>query len=100
MTWPESTSFPLRLVRHFGRPPVDPAREDLVLELDRTPGLLAVRLNGIELAIDPSAGDSHRFPLDGILLPRNALLLDCGAEALGVDGWGEVALRIRPRAIE
>lgn len=98
IAWPTGTTGRIRLVRQFGRPPIDPARERLSLRLEHVPGLLAVRLNDRELAGETEA---LRLDLRAPLPARNVLCLDvdgrrASAAADGQPGWGEVAMVVVP----
>ena len=52
ITWPEEagSGVVVRLVRSFGVPPLDPARESLALRLADVGGLVSAHLNGREIA--------------------------------------------------
>jgi len=86
------------LLRPFQRPPVDPAREMLWLQLDSVPGLDEARLNGVPLSPQTTTPGGLRYCLDDGLPARNRLELHVGT-AMPTDGsgWGEVALMIRGR---
>jgi hypothetical protein len=96
--WPADASRTVRLVRPFNRPPIDPARESLVLELDQVEGLAALLLNDRELARPPRGTSRVVISLDGPLPARNELVLEVEPPAVGNPGstWGMVALVIRP----
>lgn len=86
--WPADWDRPVSLRRRFGRPP---APGPTLLRLVQVGGLVAVRLNGVELAV-PGPSDLPLPPL----APRNLLVLEVDpARRGGVEGgetWGEVAL--------
>ena len=94
--WPDDLAGPLRLLRRFSRPPLDPGREAARLELANVPGLVAVRLNGVDLGPVPAGDRDWIIPLGDGLLPRNSLVLEVdlppGPEARR--GWGSIALVI------
>ena len=98
LTWPPGLVSRVRLVRPFNRPPIDLQSERLGLRLDDVRGLLAVRLNGRELA-RPAPGTSMlELPLDEPLPARNVLELDVAPETtVEPAAWGRIALVIRPR---
>ena len=91
-TWPAGLAGPLVLARRFQRPRIDPDREALALRLEAVPGLLRVRLNGVEIG-GPAAGE---IPL-GDLPARNLLELEADPAGLGAGPWGAIALVIRAR---
>jgi hypothetical protein len=96
--WPASLSGPIRLVRRFGCPPLDPARESLVLRLEDVSGLVALRFNDRQL--EPPADGSDSLRLEPVL-PRNELVLDVDpTRATGRHDsptrWGQIALVVRP----
>ena len=96
--WPDAPG-PFRLIRRFGRPPIDVGRESLALRLGNVPGLREARLNGRPLD-GPTAGESTwEVPIEGDLPARSVLELDVDPADMtqGGVGWGEVALVIRPR---
>ena len=101
LAWTADFPDRIRLVRHFGRPPVDPRIESVSLEMRNVAGLNVARINGGAIApamiVDPS---SWSVPLDGPLLPRNGLVLEVDlATARGQPGeWGDISLLIRPLA--
>lgn len=104
-TRPDTPSGRVRLVRSFGPPPFDPARETLAVRLARVAGLASVRLNGPTIA-RPAAGTiALEVPLAGPLPRRNLLVLDVDFDAArpapgpepSPETWGEVALVISPR---
>jgi hypothetical protein len=100
--WPPGLSAPIRLVRRFGGPPVDPQREQVVLRLENVPGLRSVWLNDRLLGQLTQNADALEFVVDEPLPARNLLrlLVDPTAwsdlEAISVP-WGTIALAIRPR---
>lgn len=98
--WPAGQASPVRLVRKFGSPPLDPSRESLVLNLERVPGLVAVRFNDRPVPLPDPESSGLSVPLDQ---PRgqNELVLDVdpvrAASALRPGSqWGHIALVIRP----
>lgn len=99
--WPPGEASPFLLLRGFGRPPLDPDRESVRLELLDVPGLVSVRINGREVARPPRGSVAWTVAIDGPLLPRNALVLevDLGGVASSdlASAWGSVALVISPR---
>ncbi len=46
IAWPETQVGPVRLIRRFGCPPIEPGLEIVTIRLDKVAGLLAVQLNG------------------------------------------------------
>lgn len=92
------SSGPSRLRRFFRPPPLDPALEALTLRLERVPGLESVRLNGRELARPGPGVERLEILLEADLPARNLLELALGpaARAAPAEGWGAVALVIRP----
>jgi hypothetical protein len=99
--WPPTPLAPFRLVRRFGRPTIDPDVESVRLELRSVPGLVAARLNEVELARPEGRAVDWLVPLPGPLPARNELVLevDLGPAARPVEGepWGLIALRIAHR---
>ena len=103
IVWAEESSFPIQLVRRFGRPPFDPARESVALELRSVNGLRQVKLNGLEIANGSSLlapSEMISIVLPSILLPRNAILLEVFEPSSDARllPWGEIALVITPLA--
>jgi hypothetical protein len=101
MTWPAGLTAHVRLVRSFQRPTIDPAREALALRLESVSGLVAVWLNGRELARPDAGTTALCLPLDDPMPPRNVLVLEVDPTTPGRAGadpepWGEIALVIRP----
>ena len=92
---------PFTLRRAFGRPPVDPSRESVILELLDVPGLVAVRLNGALLVGSDGLTDSVRLEIGARLLARNVVELDVAAgpgwASVANRSWGAVALVISDR---
>ena len=90
---------PVRLLRRFGRPAVDPAEHAVALELADVPGLGAVRLNGRVVGAGlPGAAGPTRIALGDGLEPRNTLELDVDLNAAAPGSpWGMIALVIGPR---
>lgn len=99
--WPPGPPGRVRLIRRFGCPPIDPARESLVLRLENVPGLVAVRFN--DRPVEPPAEAGATLCLDPVL-SRNELVLevdpDLAARGGGTAGaWGRVALVVRPSSM-
>jgi hypothetical protein len=101
LTWPDAPGWRgrVRLVRSFGPPPVDPARESLSLRLDQVGGLVSAQLNGREIARPAPGTRALEIPLSEALPRRNLLILDVDVPAAGGPRaphapWGEVALVI------
>jgi hypothetical protein len=105
VSWTGEEPRQLRLLRRFGRPPLDLLSESIWLRIDRVSGLYRLALNDRELSISPAVNGPVEFPLRTIL-DRNELVLEAffKSEARGSEvctrGWGEIALVIRPRADE
>ena len=99
-TWPSELAGPLRILRRFGSPPIDPAIEVISLEFLGVPGLRRIDLNGVEFPGPPAGSVDWVVPLDGPLLARNTLILDVAIEPPGrverLEGWGSIALVITP----
>ena len=99
---PGELSGRFRLIRRFGRPPHDPARESLRLDLADVPGLLRVTLNGVDRPLAPAGGPPWSIPIDEPLPDRNVLALD--VDFAGVEGfaapWGSISLAIGPKGEE
>jgi hypothetical protein len=92
----------LRLLRRFGRPRHEPAREELFLKLDEIRGTCAIVLNGISLAATSPERSHYEIPLDN-LRERNVLILEVnlhefwhGSPASDLE-WGTICLVIRER---
>lgn len=85
---------PIRLVRRFNTPPLDPGCESLVLRLEHVPGLVAVRLNGA--AYDGPLASDLTIPLDsfGPLAARYELVLEVDPPDVhhANESWGQIAL--------
>ena len=99
--WPPGVASPFLLLRRFGRPPLDPGREEARLELLDVPGLVSARINGREMARPPEGVSSWVVPLPGPLLPRNVLALEVDFRELpGLPtDWGSIALVIAPKEV-
>jgi hypothetical protein len=84
----------VRLIRKFGRPPVDDRAESVWLSLDHVTGLRAASLNGRPLAIELPLEGRIEIPVD--LPERNELVLeaDLPGGSRAWPPWGEVALLI------
>ena len=99
--WPIGFDRPFRLVRKFGRPPIDPGSGRVRLELVDVPGLLSVHLN------DREVGQADGDRLDWVveltepLLARNELVLEVDLRstnrAEAANEWGAIALVIASR---
>jgi hypothetical protein len=98
MAWPPGIAGPIRLVRRFHRPPIDPAAEALVLRLEEVPGLSAVWLNGLLLARPPAGTSALSLDLEPGLPDRNVLTLEIDPIAATgrASPWGAIALVVRP----
>ena len=99
LDWPENLPAKVRLIRQFGKPPVDSRVDEVSLELRNVPGIETTRINGQESVSRSDVPDSLSIPLEDPLLPRNGLAIDVDvAMARTVRGeWGEIWLSIRPR---
>ena len=85
----------LRFARSFQRPPLDPERETLWLDLQSVPGLISIALNGRGLVREANPGHVESLPL-GIDLPsRNQLILQVNPSIRPEQPWGVIALVIR-----
>jgi hypothetical protein len=89
----------VHLVRSFGPPPLNPADETLVLRLADVGGLVAVRLNGREIARPAPGTTALDIPLPAVLPRRNLLILDVNPPQPDParNPWGAIALVIRAR---
>jgi hypothetical protein len=98
VAWPIAASGLIRLVRRFGRPPVDPAAETIRLELRDVPGLIGLRLNALHLGGPAPGVEAWVVPLDGHLDPRNVLTIEVDLVVANLAdlpaGWGRIALVI------
>jgi hypothetical protein len=98
--WGPGNPRRLRLSRRFGRPPIDPARQSVLLELDHARGVQSLLLNGKTLAAISTAKSYYLIPLPEIE-ERNTLVLEVetarwsDAPADLGPGWGQIALLIR-----
>ena len=97
--WPTGLETPFRLVRHFGRPPIDPRIERVKLELRSVPGLTSAHLNGSEVV--RADGDRLDWVVELVepLLARNELVLEVDLRSFGEaripgEPWGSIALVI------
>jgi hypothetical protein len=99
--WPDELAGPIRLIRRFGMPPIDPATEAISLELLGVPGLGRIDLNGVELPLAPPGSVDWVVRPVGPLLARNTLTLDVELDPSNrpekAEGWGTIALVITPR---
>jgi hypothetical protein len=97
LQWDPAQPGPVRLIRHFGSPPIDPQREALELRLENVPGIVALCLNGEAFS---SFGDFLGLPLQSGR-SRNELVIDIDPR-LAAQGsrpdlaWGQVAIVVRP----
>jgi hypothetical protein len=100
-TWPVDLAGPIRLIRRFGMPPIDPASEALSLEFLAVPGLVRIDLNGVELPFPPAGSVDWVVRSVGPLLARNTLTLDVELGRTDrpekAEGWGTIALVITPK---
>jgi hypothetical protein len=97
--WPPGPAAPVRLLRDFGAPAIDPLRERLSLRFGRVPGLLAAWLNDREIVRPPLTAPILEIELEGVLTSRNRLVLEVDPAAEDPEAaWGEIALVVRPRA--
>jgi hypothetical protein len=92
--WPEGQVGPVRLIRRFNGPPIDPSRETVFLRLEKVPGLLAIRLNNG--TYDGPLDETLSLDLScfGPLAAKNVLTLevDPTRAARAGEAWGHVAL--------
>jgi hypothetical protein len=97
--WPANLPAKVRLIRQFGKPPVDSRVDEVSLELRNVPGIEKTWVNGQESVGRSDVPDSRSIPLEDPLLPRNGLAIDVDlAMARTVTGeWGEIWLSIHPR---
>ena len=96
--WGASHPGRLRLSRRFGRPPIDPTRQLLLLELDRARGMQSLSLNGKALTDVSPEKSYYLIPLAEIE-ERNELVLEVETGDAPDDAetdWGHFALVIRP----
>lgn len=98
MSWPAWSVgiAQVRLARAFGLPTFDRGREAVDLQMVGVPGVVAARLNGLELDAPPGGADGWLVRVDGLLRPRNQLVLDVDPARVSEDEWGAIALVIRP----
>jgi hypothetical protein len=98
IAWPDDALGRVLLSRPFNRPPLDPSREALRLELEQVDGLVAVLLNDRDLARPPVGTARLVVPLDDPLPGRNVLVLEVASPPAGRggSGWGDIALVIGP----
>jgi hypothetical protein len=94
--WGASHQGVLRLSRRFGRPPIDPTRQLLLLELDRAHGAQSLELNGKALTVVSPEKSYYLIPLADIE-ERNVLAIEVetGEAANAEQDWGYFALVIR-----
>ena len=99
--WDPANPRRLRLSRRFGRPPFDPERQSVLLELDEARGIHSLLLNGKALATISPAKSYYLLPLAEIA-ERNTLIIgvetgqSCAALAEVSPDWGQIAILIRP----
>ena len=94
-TWPPGAPAPLLLARRFNRPRVDAGRETIGLLLEDVPGLLSVRLNDREVARPGPGSGTLEVPVEGMLTPKNLLVLEVDPAGVRAEPWGRIALVIR-----
>jgi hypothetical protein len=94
LTWPVDVCGPVRLVRPFQSPRIDPLVESLGLRLDDVPGLRSISLNERELIRPDPQATSLWLPLPSDLPPRNHLTLDVEPADSGTQSmpWGTISL--------
>ena len=98
--WGTNQRGRVRLSRRFGRPPIDPTRQLLLLELDRARGIQSLLLNGKALTAISPQKSYYLIPLAEIE-ERNLLALEVETGEAANDGnhaeqdWGHFALVIR-----
>ncbi len=98
--WGSAAPRRLRLIRRFGRPAASSDNQQLLLRLDRVPGLDSVSLNGQILSVSCPDDGPVEVPLPK-LFRRNQLVLEVVLPELQpgdrghLPAWGEVALLIR-----
>ena len=99
LIWPEGLPARIKLIRQFGKPPVDWSLEAVSLEMRNVPGLQVTRINGHPVPKPTETGGSWSVVLADPLLPRNGLVLEVDLEAARKQAgdWGEIWLSIRPR---
>jgi hypothetical protein len=92
---------PIHLVRPFNRPPIDPARETLLIHLQHVEGLRVVRLNDREVARPETEPRELWVAVEPPLPARNVLVLEAElpppfrGTSSEDSPWGEVALVVR-----
>ena len=92
--WPDGQASPVRLLRRFGCPPIDPLHESLSIRLEKVPGLLAIHLNGRSLEGPLDETLSLTLESIGPILAKNLLILEVDpARAIRPgETWGQIAL--------
>jgi hypothetical protein len=100
VAWPEGVVGSVRLIRRFGRPPIDPAAISARIEFLAVPGLRSVQLNGVDLGRPPADVFDWSVPLTDSLSVRNVLTLDVVIGRYSTAelpaGWGAIALVLTP----
>ncbi|MDR3638740.1 MAG: hypothetical protein P4L84_33345 [Isosphaeraceae bacterium] len=100
MTWPAGIHGPVRLLRSFQKPVIDPASEVLFLRLDHVAGLRTLLLNDREIARTPGDQASLTVRLDDLIERRNVLSLEIELPQLlesdvPAAPWGSISLLVR-----
>jgi hypothetical protein len=91
----------MRLIRRFGRPPLEPGEEVLLLRMDQVAGIHSLLLNGQPVAEVSPETTHYEFRI-GPGPGRNVLVLDVepplppSAAAQAPAEWGWIALVIQP----
>lgn len=91
---PVAASRNLKLVRRFGRPPLETPAQRIAIRLDHVPGLVSLRLNGKELQPLSPVDGPWEVPAED-LLARNELELQVELPDPLPGPWGDIALVIR-----
>jgi len=98
--WGSDQPRRLVLTRRFGRPPLDPGRQVLLIQMDQVEGIDSFVLNGQPIA--PIATAACRYELEvPNLAERNVLVLEIELPEAGPDPaarrgeWGLIALVVR-----
>jgi hypothetical protein len=93
----------LRLTRRFGRPPLEPGRQRLILEMDQVAGTRSITLNGEPIAAVSPETAQYAIELTK-LAERNVLVLEIDTPSPGAspagsgEHWGVIALVIQEAA--
>ncbi|WP_406695416.1 hypothetical protein V5E97_30775 [Singulisphaera sp. Ch08] len=92
--WPAGQASPVRLLRRFGCPPIDPLHESLSLRLENVPGLLAIQFNGRSVNVPLEESLSFSLESIGPILAKNLLILEVDPARATRPGetWGQIAL--------